>query len=158
MTFDAERGTRTMTEHTKITLRQERDFRFAIDFGAGIPELYSDEAPPLGGGTGPTPVQLLGAAVGNCLSDSLLFALRKFHQEPRGITTEVETAVGRNTEGRLRVTQIRVAVRLGAPAAELQHLERALTQFERFCTVAQSVGQGVPVEVTVWDSTGAKLK
>jgi hypothetical protein len=56
------------------------------------------------------------------------------------------------------VAQIRVAVRLGAAADELQHLERALSQFERFCTVAQSVGQGIPVEVTVWDSTGAKLK
>jgi organic hydroperoxide reductase OsmC/OhrA len=103
-------------------------------------------------------VQLLGAAVGNCLTDSLLFALRKFHQEPRGLTTEVETIVGRNAEGRLRVTQLRVAVRLGVAASELEHLERALTQFERFCTVAQSVAQGIPVEVTVWDSMGAKLK
>lgn len=147
-----------MSEATKVVLRQERDFRFAIDFGAGIPELHADEAPPLGGGTGPTPLQLLAAAVGNCLSDSLLFALRKFKQDARGLTTEVETTVGRNAEGRLRVTEIRVTVTLGAPAAELQHLERVLGQFERFCTVAQSVGQGVPIAVTVLDSLGAKLK
>jgi uncharacterized OsmC-like protein len=147
-----------MTEHTKVILRQERDFRFAIDFGFGIPALHADEAPPLGGGTGPTPLQLLAAAVGNCLSDSLLFALRKFRQDAGGLTTEVETTVGRNVEGRLRVTHIRVAVTLGTVAAELPHIERVLEQFERFCTVAQSVGQGVPIEVTVADSTGAKLK
>jgi uncharacterized OsmC-like protein len=147
-----------MTENTHVVLRQERDFRFAIDFGAGIPALYGDEAPPLGGGTGPTPLQLLAAAVGNCLSDSLFFALKKFHQDARGLTTKVAMTVDRNAEGRLRVTQIRVAVQLGASAAELQHLERVLGQFERFCTVAQSVGRGIPIEVAVFDSTGAQLK
>jgi uncharacterized OsmC-like protein len=147
-----------MTEPTRVTLRQQRDFQFAIEFGPGIPVLQADEAAPLGGGTGPTPLQLLAAAVGNCLSDSLLFALGKFHQDARGLTTEVETTVGRNAEGRLRVTKIGVTVALGAPAAELQHLDRVLGQFERFCTVAQSVGLGIPIEVTVADSTGAKLK
>ena len=147
-----------MSEHTNVILRQERDFRFSIDFGSGLPLLQADEAPPLGGGTGPTPLQLLAAAVGNCLSDSLLFALRKFKQDPRGLTTEVSTAVGRNAEGRLRVTEIRVAVTLGAAAGELQHLDRVLAQFEQFCTVAQSVGQGVPVVVSVFDAAGVRLK
>lgn len=147
-----------MTQDTTVVLRQEREFRFAIDFGGGIPELYADEAPPLGGGTGPTPVQLLAAAVGNCLSDSLFFALRKFRQDPRGLTTKVAASVGRNAEGRLRVTGIRVALELGARAAELENLDRVLDQFERFCTVAQSVGQGIPLEVSVIDSAGERLK
>ncbi|MGP1685054.1 MAG: OsmC family protein, partial [Giesbergeria sp.] len=66
----------------QITLRQQKDYQFNVDFGSGIPVLAADEPAPLGSGQGPSPVQLLAAAVGNCLSDSLLFALRKFKQEP----------------------------------------------------------------------------
>ena len=147
-----------MTHTIEINLKQEKDFRFAIDFGAGVPVLYGDEAPPLGGGTGPSPEQLLAAAVGNCLSDSLYFALRKFKQDPGGIATLVKASVGRNTDGRLRVRQIEVAATLGAPAASIEHLDRALAQFEDLCTVAQSVGQGIPIAVSVYDGAGVKIK
>ena len=147
-----------MTHTIEINLKQEKDFRFAIDFGAGVPVLYGDEAPPLGGGTGPSPEQLLAAAVGNCLSDSLYFALRKFKQDPNGIATLVKASVGRNADGRLRVQQIEVAATLGAPAASIEHLDRALAQFEDFCTVAQSVGQGIPIAVSVYDGAGVRIK
>jgi uncharacterized OsmC-like protein len=147
-----------MNESIEVVLKQEKDFRFAIDFGGAIPVLHGDEALPLGGGTGPTPVQLLAAAVGNCLSDSLFFALKKFKQNAQGITTKVTPTVGRNTEGRLRVLKVQVEVRLGVPAATIEHLDRVLSQFEGFCTVAQSVGQGIPIEVSVYDGAGVKVK
>jgi uncharacterized OsmC-like protein len=142
----------------RVVLRQQHDFQFAIDFGAGVPPLMGDENPPLGQGQGPTPVQLLAAAVGNCLSDSLLFALRKFKQAPEPISCEVTADVGRNPEGRLRVLGLDVALTLGVPAGTLQHLDRVLDQFENFCTVASSVSQGVPVRITVRDATGQQLK
>ena len=63
-----------------VHLTQEKDYRFQVAFEDGVPELTVDEPPPLGSATGPSPVQLLTAAVGSCLSDSLLFALRKFKQ------------------------------------------------------------------------------
>lgn len=147
-----------MSNEIEVTLKQEKDFRFAIEFGGAIPVLHGDEAPPLGGGTGPTPVQLLVAAVGNCLSDSLHFALKKFRQDAQGITAKVSPTVGRNAEGRLRVLKMHVEVRLGAPAATIEHLDRVLSQFEGFCTVAQSVGQGIPIEVSVFDGAGVKVK
>ncbi len=142
----------------EVVLTQEKDFRFAISFGADLPVLFGDEGPPLGGGTGPSPEQLLAAAVGNCLSDSLFFAMKKFKQDPQGITTRVHSTVGRNAEGRLRVLGIAVQVSLGAPAASIDNLERILGQFEGFCTVAQSVGQGVPIDVAVFDGTGVRVK
>ena len=142
---------------TSVELEQQEDFHFAIRFGGSIPTLDADESPPLGKGAGPTPVQLLAAAVGNCLSDSLLFALRKFKQAPEPIRTSVDTTVGRNAENRLRVQRIAVRLTLGAPASALEHLDRALAQFEAFCTVAQSVRQGIEVDVAVYDSTGARL-
>ncbi len=147
-----------MSQGIEVVLKQEQDFRFTIDFGGGLPVLHGDEAPPLGGGTGPTPLHLLAAAVGNCLSDSLFFALKKFKQDAQGIATRVSASVGRNAEGRMRVMQMQVEVRLGAVAATIDNLERVLGQFESFCTVAQSVGQGVPIEVSVFDGAGVKVK
>ena len=147
-----------MAHVVTVDLKQEKDYRFAIDFAAGIPVLYGDETPPLGGGSGPNPAQLLAAAVGNCMSDSLLFALRKFKQNPEPIRTTVAATIDRNAENRLRVQHIEVKLMLGAAASSLAHLERALAQFEEFCTVGQSVRQGIPVTVEVYDSEGARLK
>ncbi len=142
----------------RVTLRQQQDYRFEIDFGAGVPVLLGDEKPPLGAGSGPTPVQLLAAAVGNCLADSLLFALRKFKNAPEPIRCEVTADIGRNEAGRLRVQGFAVTLTLGVPADGLQHLDRVLEQFEQFCTVASSVSQAIPVRVQVFDATGRALK
>ena len=96
--------------------------------------------------------------MGNCLSDSLLFALRKFKQAPEPLRCEVMAEVGRNPEGRLRILSIHATITLGVVANSLEHLERALTQFEEFCTVTQSVRQAVPVRVTVIDAAGHTLR
>lgn len=140
-----------------VRLEQERDYRFRIEFGEAIPAIYGDEPPPLGGGSGPSPVQLLAAAVGNCLSDSLLFALRKFKQSPEPIRCEVDATVGRNAENRLRVLGMHAKLTLGVPAANLQHLDRVLATFESYCTVTQSVGQGIAITVAVHDADGMRL-
>ena len=141
-----------------IRLRQRKDFQFEIDFGAEVPMLVGDEPPPLGEGKGPSPVQLLAASVGNCLSDSLLFALRKFKQSPEPLHCDVVAQVGRNTEARLRVVGIKAVLTLGVPATSLLNLNRALEQFVSFCTVTQSVGLGIPVKVEVYDAVGTRLK
>ena len=145
-------------DNVTVRLAQRQDYQFDVQFGPGVPMLLADEPAPLGQGRGPSPVQLLAAAVGNCLSDSLLFALRKFKQQPEPLQCEVAAEVGRNAEGRLRVLGLNVTLTLGVPAASLEHLERVLGQFEAFCTVTQSVGQGIPITVEVLDSTGARLK
>ena len=142
----------------QITLRQQQDYCFHVDFGDGIAVLQADEPAPLGGGQGPSPVQLLAAAVGNCLSDSLLFALRKFKQAPEPLQCTITAEVGRNAEKRLRVLKMTAVLKLGVPAATLEHLDRVLDQFEAYCTVTQSVGQGIPIELQVVDSEGLRLK
>ena len=142
----------------QVHLVQQHDYRFDIHFGGDIPVLTGDEPAPLGTGRGPSPVQLLSAAVGNCLSDSLLFALRKFKQAPEPMRCEVTSQVGRNPEGRLRVLEMKAVLTLGVPAASLQHLDRVLEQFEAFCTVTQSVRQGIPITIEIADSSGQRLK
>ncbi len=147
-----------MTAPTEtVRLVQRQDYQFDVHFGDALPVLRADEPPPLGQGQGPTPVQLLAAAVGNCLSDSLLFALRKFRQAPEPIQAEVRAEVGRNAEGRLRVLALHADLRLGVPAASLEHLDRVLASFEAYCTVTQSVAGAIPVHTRVFDAGGVAL-
>lgn len=142
----------------QVRLIQQQDYRFEASFGGVTPPLICDEPPPLGQSAGPSPVQLLAAAVGNCLSDSLLFALRKFKQSPEPLHCEVQAEVGRNAEGRLRVLGMRAGLHLGVDAEKLEHLDRVLSQFESYCTVTQSVGQGIAIEVAVFDAAGKQLR
>lgn len=142
----------------RVELTQRQDYSFDVTFGGGVPPLLVDEPPPLSGGRGPSPKQLLATAVGSCLADSLLFALRKFKQEPEPITCSVETSVGRNAQGRLRVQTMKAVLKLGVAGSSLQHLDRVLGQFEAFCTVTQSVGEGIAIAVEVWDAAGVRLK
>lgn len=141
-----------------VELSQRHDYRFDIAFGDEMPLLTSDEPAPLGTGLGPSPVQMLCAAVGNCLSDSLLFACRKFKQLPEPIQCAVTAEVGRNSDNRLRVLHMNAQIRLGVLAAQLEQLDRVLAQFEEFCTVTQSVREGIPISVEVFDSAGQQLK
>lgn len=141
-----------------VQLQQRQDYQFDIHFGDNIPGIVGDEPAPLGAGAGPSPVQLLAASVGNCLSDSLLFALRKFKQAPEPIRCDVHAEVGRNAEGRLRVLSIKAVLTLGVPATSLEHLDRVLDQFEGYCTVTRSVSPGIAVSVEVVDAAGRKLK
>lgn len=147
-----------MSDTRSIRITQQADFQFLVDFGGAVPALLADEAPPIGQGLGPQPEQLLLAGVGNCLSASLLFALRKFKQDPQGITATLTATVDRNERQRLRITAIQVDIGLGADGNQIEHLDRVLSQFEDFCTVTQSVETGIPVEVTVTDGTGRRLK
>jgi organic hydroperoxide reductase OsmC/OhrA len=127
-------------------------FKFEIDFGdAG--QVFSDEPPPLGEGDGPNPSRLLAAAVANCLAASLIFAVRKFKEDPGQVSAQVQGNLERQ-DGRWRISKLDVELNLGADAASIPHLERALSQFENFCVVTQSVRQGIDVSVKVHDSTG----
>tara|TARA_A100000171_G_C2121098_1_gene140814 strand:- start:764 stop:1210 length:447 start_codon:yes stop_codon:yes gene_type:complete len=145
-------------ESVTVQLKQKKDFQFEINFGNNLPTILGDEPPPIGEGKGPSPAQFLAAAVGNCLSDSLFFAIKKYNGNPEPIECNVTATIGRNEQGRLRITHMHAAIHLGAEAEELSHLERVLSQFEAFCTVTQSVGQGIPIDISITDANGKKLK
>jgi organic hydroperoxide reductase OsmC/OhrA len=141
-----------------IELVQQADYRFEVRFdNPALPVLVTDENAPLGGDAGPSPVRLLAAAVANCLCASLLFALRKFHNDPGTLRAHARMTLGRNEAQRLRVQRIDVALHLGVPAAQLRQLDRLLGQFEEFCVVTQSVRAAFPVGVQVFDATGDRL-
>jgi uncharacterized OsmC-like protein len=92
------------------------------------------------------------------LSGSLLFAFRKFKQAPEPIQCEVQVQVERNDQGRMRVLRMDAKLKLGVAANQLEHADPVLSQFEEFCTVTQSVGQGIPIHTRVMDVHGVILK
>jgi organic hydroperoxide reductase OsmC/OhrA len=142
-----------------IELLQQADYRFEVHFdSAAVPVWVTDEAPPLGQDAGPNPSRLLLLAVANCLSASLLFALRKFKAEPGPLRTRATASLLRNEQKRLRVQRMQVDIHLGVAGAQLKQLDRALAQFEDFCVVTQSVRAAISVDVRVFDSLGVVLK
>ena len=85
------------------------------------------------------------------------------YERARAILADVDEAEAVSSsaavrpQGRLRILGIHASIHLGVVASSLQHLDRALAQFEEFCTVTQSVRQAIPVRVTVVDADGATL-
>jgi organic hydroperoxide reductase OsmC/OhrA len=139
-----------------IQLQQEEGFDFRVKFDwPGNAELLLDEPEPLGHRHGPNAARLIAAAVGNCLSASLVFCLRtKFKQDPGPLHASVTGRIVRNERGRLRIGGLEVKIQLAQDAGALQHLERCLQQFEDFCIVTESVRGGIPVSVEVLDASG----
>lgn len=147
-----------MSENASVTITRQSGYQFLVDFGPLIPQLLADEPAPLGQGAGPAPDHMLLAAVANCLSASLLFALQKFKQDPGALTATATPEMGRNENKRLRIQRIHVQLELGKTAGEIEHLDRVLAQFEEFCTVSMSVRQGIAIDLQVRDGAGALLK
>lgn len=132
-----------------LTLRQQEGYRFAVDFGGGLPELVVDEPAPLGAGSGPNAARLLGAAVGNCLAASLAFCLQRSRIELRGLSVDVRGTIVRNEQGRFRIGGVAVRLAPDVAADDAERMQRCLGVFEDFCIVTQSVRQGLQVDVAV---------
>jgi uncharacterized OsmC-like protein len=139
----------------RLLLEQEGPYAFKVSFeGTALDALHTDEAPPLGAGSGPGPSDLLLAGVANCLSASLLFALRKFKNAPGPLRAEITARKERNADGRWRIPRAEVTITLSDKAADLGNFERVMAQFEAFCVVTQSVREGIAVDVKVIDADG----
>lgn len=139
----------------RVMLEQEGPYAFKVNFeGAGLAALHTDEPAPLGEGAGPNPSAILLTGIANCLGASLLFALRKFRNAPGPIRAEIVARKERNAEGRWRIPRAEVTIHLSDKAADLEHFDRVLAQFEQFCIVTQSVREGVDVAVRIVDADG----
>ena len=141
----------------RLVLEQEGPYAFKVSFdGTALEALHTDESTPLGAGAGPNPTHLLLASIANCLSASLVFALRKFKNSPGSIRAEITARKERNAEGRWRIPRAEVLITLADSADTLQHFDRVLAQFEQFCIVTQSVREGVVVDVAIVDAEGRR--
>jgi len=133
-----------------ISMEQLEQYEFRVTLGKEqYPSLRLDEPPPLGKDSGPSASRLLAAAVGHCLSASLLFCAQKGRVPVGPIQTTVKVQVIRNERRRLRIGRIEVEIDPRLAEDQRDHARRCLELFEDFCTVTQSVRAGIPVEVKV---------
>jgi len=142
----------TSSEQNVFTSQLERvkDYEFRVRFDSpSIPDIIMDEPEPLGKGAGPNASRLLSAAVGNCLSSSLIFCLSKSRIPVNELKASVETVIRRNEKGRWRVAGLKVKLRPFLREEDIPQSKRCLEIFEDFCIVTESVRKGIPVEVDV---------
>jgi uncharacterized OsmC-like protein len=141
----------TSTVASRFTLHVEQidgfEFRVKFDKEQFAP-LLLDEPPPLGEDTAPNAARVLAAAIGNCLSASLVFCLKKAKVAAAGITADVDVEIVRNEQRRLRIGKVNVTLHTDV-APDDPALTSCLGTFEDFCIVTQSVRQGIEVNVQV---------
>jgi uncharacterized OsmC-like protein len=149
-----------MAENGVFSLDLERvhDYEFKTTFDdARLGEMIVDEPEPLGHGKGPNPARLLGVAVGDCLSASLLFCLQKAKIAVNSVKTNVTGYMQRNEKGRLRIGKLDVHMVIDLGGDQRPRIGRCLELFEDFCVVTASVKKGIPISVVVMDSHGNEL-
>ena len=133
----------------RVEVKNLQEFVYEAHFDLeGVEPITIDEPPPLGKSLGPNAHRLVAAAVGNCLSASLLFCLRKMRVDVEGVDAVVEGELARNERGRWRIKGMRVRVRPRLRERG-RDITRCLEIFEDFCIVTQSMRRGIPVEVEV---------
>lgn len=134
----------------EVQLTLQQDYQITADFGLPeVPDLTLDEPRPLGEGAGPNAARVLAAAVGDCLSASYLFCMRRAHIEVKSLTTTVTGTYTRNANGRLRIGSLKVQLAPALPAEAPERAARCLELFENFCVVTQSVRDGIDIQVAV---------
>ncbi|MEJ5366702.1 MAG: OsmC family protein [Bryobacteraceae bacterium] len=139
----------TVQEFT-ICMKQLDNFEFEVQFDKERhAPLRMDEPEPLGRDSAPNASRVLAAAIGNCLTASLLFCLRKARVETGPAETRVHVRLGRNERGRLRIAGVEVEIDPRFAPGEREKAARCLELFEDFCVVTQSVREGIPVQVRV---------
>lgn len=140
-----------MSEKTITTKLQLIDgYKFNVKSDVNyIPDFVVDETKPDGEGSGPNPLRLLAAAVGHCMSSSLIYCLKKARIPVNNLETTVKTNLFKNKTGKTRISNIDIQINLKVNKKDEPRIHRCLTLFEDYCTVTQSIRKGIEVNVTV---------
>jgi uncharacterized OsmC-like protein len=140
-----------MTQHVgdfTVSVERIKDYEFRVRFDKGhYADVSADEPVPLGGDSAPNAARYLAAAIGNCLSASLVFCANKAKVELSALKSEVRVDLVRDERKRLRIG--RLDVTLAPRIAGDGDLTQCLSVFEDFCVVTESVRAGIDVDVKV---------
>jgi len=135
-----------------VHIRHLEDYRFVSqasedgrDHGA---EFISDEPDPVGDASGPSTPALLGAAIGHCLSASLLETLKKARIRVEDMEADVIAHVIPNKDGLPRIGKIDVNI-TPTVSGDTARSGRCEEVFQQYCTVCSSVKEGISVDVNV---------
>ena len=139
----------------EIALEQVKDYEFLVKFD-DLPEALLMDAPPgVGHNAGPCPTQMLAAAVGNCLTMTLVLFARKAGLQPTHVRAAVKARLVRSENGLPRMGAIDVALEPGFVAADQARAAACLKAFESYCAVTESVRAGIDVRVAVSQQASA---
>jgi uncharacterized OsmC-like protein len=139
-----------LSENSVTKLKLLQGYSFGVEFDVeGASSLLVDEQKPIGESLGPNPTRLLSAAVGHCLSSSLLYCLHKAKVRVKSLNTTVTTDIWRNKEGHLRIRNIDVQIHMDVNDEDKARVPRCLDIFEDYCTVTESVRKGIEVNVNI---------
>jgi uncharacterized OsmC-like protein len=141
-------------KQVSVTLTRLNNYEFKVAFEPSGQELLMDEPEPLGGGHGPNAAKVLSAAIGNCLSASLLFCLQKTRADVKDVKTTVTTHIDRNENNRLRAQYSDVVIQVELDGDDEKKLGRCIDLFEDFCIVTAAVRKGIEVNVSVKNTAG----
>ena len=137
-------------QHYTVIVERVENFEFRVRFdNPEFPEWTMDEPSPLGEDKGPNATRVLVAAVGNCLSASLMFCLQRSKLAVDTIRTEVTPTRARNEEGRWRIQNLDVKIHIQMTEDDPKRFQRCVDIFEKYCIVTASVRQGIPVDVEI---------
>ncbi|HUY01083.1 MAG TPA: OsmC family protein [Candidatus Deferrimicrobium sp.] len=136
-----------------VSLEWLEDLTFKLNFeNPSLPELLIDETHDNNSleAIGPNPARLLLSAILGCLNASFAFCLKKSRVPLKTMKAKGELTIQRNEEGFLRVSQMNIEL---TPEIEIEkgvpRLEKCIEIFHNYCTITESVRQGIPVNVTI---------
>jgi organic hydroperoxide reductase OsmC/OhrA len=135
-----------------VNIKHDKNYQFvsqASEDGVLHGEPFrSDEPDPVGDNAGPATPSLLGAALGHCLSASLLETMRRSRLDVRSLETEAVAVVKLGEEGLPRIDHVDIVLRpvLGERSPRAQRAEEV---FQNHCTVTCSARKGIDVRVSV---------
>lgn len=139
----------TIASKFSVHVEQLDGFEFRVRFDKEqFAPLLLDEPPPLGRDSAPNAARVLAAAIGNCLSASLVYCLKRAQVAAPSVSADVDVEIVRNEARRLRVGKVSVTLHTDLPLSD-PALASCLSTFEDFCIVTQSVRQGIDVAVHV---------
>ncbi len=138
---------------TRISVEWLEDLTFKLNFeNPVLSEIFIDETHDVESAeaVGPDPSKLLLAAVMGCLNTSFAYCLKKARIPLKSMKAIGELTSKRNEEGFWRVTKLDIEV---IPEIEIEkgipRMEKCMEIFHDYCTITQSVRQGIPVNVTI---------
>ena len=138
-----------MAQIATLTFTQTLDHREGFKGVARVRDLAPvrfDEPESLGGeDSAPCPMDYLLTAIGGCLMSSLAMCLEKKRVDAR-LSMDLEGTVGRDGDGLLRVSGVRVKIRVAAPESARRKVEGCYGIFKKYCIVSASVARGIPLE------------
>ncbi|MEM2572987.1 MAG: OsmC family protein [Candidatus Jordarchaeales archaeon] len=122
-------------------LKWHEKFKFEAKID-GFPSLLMDEPREIGGdASGLSPLDLLAASIGGCLSAALMFCFRKARLSPKAVVVR--------ENGYLRVKNVDVELNVELDSETAKKAEQCLSIFRNYCIVTESVIRGIPVNLEI---------